>query len=246
MRSPFLRDVLLGQYCLFLAVRIQDDFLDGQAKSPVLLFVAQQLLVESREAFARHFQSSSRFWGLYEDGLTTTVRGIFTVDRLQRQPALKPEELLTEYAHVAAIFTVGMAAVCVKGGRLGDFARMALCADRLAAFGQILDDMEDIAEDFARGRYNYCSAVLIPRVRGRRPRREDLLTLMGKQFLFTPAATQISRALRGEIDSAVGAAGPLELPGLRGYLKLHENYADEVDRLFHAWRVRAVFPSTVR
>src|SRR5207244_2505089 len=46
----FLEDILWGQYCLFLFVRIHDDLFDRQAQSPALLFMADGLLVESRRS----------------------------------------------------------------------------------------------------------------------------------------------------------------------------------------------------
>jgi hypothetical protein len=153
----FLRDVLWGQYCLFLVVRMHDDLLDGQARSPALVFVADSLLVESERSFARHLQGSA-FWSLYRTLLDTTLRAVLAVDALQRRPGGLQPETVSKYSEVAAIFKVGSAAVCAKCRRMDDFVSVRQFADHLAVANQIVDDVRDVQEDLDRGRFNFAAA----------------------------------------------------------------------------------------
>jgi len=156
LNPGFLRDVLWGQYCLFLVIRIHDDLLDGQARSPALLFVADGLLVESERSFAKHLQRAS-FWHLFRDLLDTTLRAILEVDALQRCPGGIRAETVGKYGDVASIFKVGSAAVCAKCRRMDDFQRVSRFADHLAVANQVVDDLRDVQEDLDRGRYNFAA-----------------------------------------------------------------------------------------
>lgn len=152
----FLDDVLWGQYCVFLVVRIHDDLLDGQAESNALVFVADGLLVESERSFARHLQHET-FWNLYRDLLDTTLRAVLEVDVLQRQPGGIDRETVNKYSDVAAIFKIGSAAVCAKCDRMDHYQRVSGFADHLAVANQIVDDLRDVQEDLDRGRFNFAA-----------------------------------------------------------------------------------------
>lgn len=157
----FISDVMWGQYCLFLFLRIQDDVFDGQADFPSLIYASDQFLFEAESLFLKYFSGTSPFWDIYHDCLRRSTRGIIQADRLQRTVHTKCENLLGKYAEVSSIFKVGSAAVCVRADRMKDFVHITRFADELAKAGQILDDFEDVVEDLERKRFNYAAIVLL-------------------------------------------------------------------------------------
>lgn len=212
----FLADVQWGQFALFLFVRIHDDLFDGQAESPPLVYVADQFLLESERTFARHL--NGRFWSVFRDCLSETLRGIADADALQRQRHPPPGELLQTYARVSSIFKVGAAAVCARCGRLRLFPRVSAFADELAIAGQILDDLSDVEEDLARGRRNVVAASLLGRdSRRRRGPRDPLARLAARIVLdagLAPVLDQVDRRL----EAARAAIAPLRLRPADRYL----------------------------
>jgi len=145
---------------LFLAIRLQDDFYDGQATAPALIFAADQFLIEAQSAFSTLFRATSPFWSIYRKYLTTTTRSIIECDELLRSPKTRAPALLLAYARVSAIFKIGGAAVCIYLNQMKSFPHVSRIADALAKAGQILDDLFDIVEDLERGRLNYAARML--------------------------------------------------------------------------------------
>src|SRR5512139_3504209 len=111
-RPQLLNDVLWAQYCLYLAVRINDDLLDGQAKSANLLSASRAFLVEGEKTFRTCFPRPSPFWQYYRSCIRTTRSAILRVQMMQKDPHTEPSRLLQEYSRVSAIFKVGSFALC--------------------------------------------------------------------------------------------------------------------------------------
>src|ERR1039458_1555422 len=62
----FSSDVMLGQQCLYLFARLHDDVVDGHDGSLSLVYVGDDLLIESQHYFAKHVDNSA-FWRLFRD-----------------------------------------------------------------------------------------------------------------------------------------------------------------------------------
>jgi hypothetical protein len=192
-RSPggsFLSDVRWGQYCLFLFVRIHDDVFDGHHADPALIYVADLLLVESEEAFARHF-STGPFWPFYRRSLATTLAAILERDGFERRPRGLGADDRGVHARVSSLFKVGAAAVCFKTRRPGDLQSTARYLDHLAIAGQMLDDLRDLQADLDRGRVNSVAGAL---ARGRR------------------GLDDVVADMRRHLRSAIAAIAPLRMP----------------------------------
>jgi hypothetical protein len=158
--SPFVSNVLWGQYALFVAVRIQDDLFDGQANPPILVFAADRLLLEAEEAFRRASDLPPDFWKVYQDCRQATSQAIVETDLLLQKESTSSDALLKEYAAVSSIFKLGSAAVCFRAGRLEDFVHAERFCDEMAQVLQILDDLEDVVDDLERGRGNCVSRII--------------------------------------------------------------------------------------
>lgn len=205
--SAFLRDVVWGQYCLFLFVRIHDDLFDGQARCPALVFIADDLLVEAERSFAKHLPRGP-FWTLFRDLLDTSLRTVLAIDALQRRPGGMGRESLSAYAQLASVLKVGAAAVCVKYHRAKDFARVSEFADHLAVANQIVDDVYDLEEDLARERFNFAAnhfGIDATDASGRSRR-------LAHSILIEDALGSLIHAVRHHLD---GAAEAIEPVGMR-------------------------------
>ncbi len=204
----FLRDVILGQYCVYLSVRIADDLFDRQSNSRALLHAAQLFRREARRIFLLHFSKRRAFWGIYRSCLATTSRHIRLVDRLQRSPWTDPNELLLAYAGVNAIFTIGAASVCLRHRRMRDYRMVQAFSGRCSAGTQVLDDMADVREDLRRHRWNYAanmaSRSISTRNSGRRTRARRI------EYLFHSA--EVPATLVGQVKTMVESAFDLIRP----------------------------------
>jgi len=240
----FLNDILWGQYCLFLFVRIQDDLFDGQADSPSLLFASDQFLFEAECTFSNHFRCESPFWDIYRRCLQSTTRAIVYVDRLQQTQSSSPQKLLAEYAWVCAIFKVGSVAICAKFNRMKDFTRVAAFADEMAIAGQILDDLEDIEEDLQRKRFNYTTTFLLHYPKKRKSPRNETLRQIAENLLFTNVATKLFLELQRRLELADEALRPLQLMASRKYLRFYRQSLDNMENQLHRQRVKLLFDGT--
>ncbi len=244
-RSPnimqrFISDVIWGQYCLFLFVRIQDDLYDGQAEFPSLIYASDQFLFEAEAVFSRYFTRTSPFWGIYRHCLRMSTRAIVQVDRLQRSAHAKGGILLEEYAEVASIFKIASSAVCIRARRMKDFVRLVRLADELAKASQILDDLEDVLEDLERKRFNYASVVLLQDA-GKRMARRDPAALVAESLWLRRGLKDLLSEVRRHLTRAQKAIEPLGIAEMNKYLADYGSSLDRLEADLHRERVRIFF-----
>ncbi len=162
-----LGDLLWAQYCLFFAVRMQDDIFDMQAGHRALVHVADLFRDEALLCLARLEEGIPGVLVHAIEALRTTTTAIVTTTALQVDPASDTDDLLEGHAQTASIFTVAPWAVCRLHARteLDDACERFIGAMTIA--GQIMDDLEDVEEDAALGRITVAARLLLPS--GRRP-----------------------------------------------------------------------------
>lgn len=153
--EPVMLDVLWGQYALFLAVRLQDDLLDRHHGDLRLQFVADRFLVESLQALQPLPQLDASFWMQYRHWLRDTTDAILEVDHLCRTPGAFTAAHLPLHGKVGAIFRVGGLAICRLCVRPWEAAWLGALQQQLSVFSQIVDDLDDAAEDLRAGRYTF-------------------------------------------------------------------------------------------
>ncbi len=202
-----LADLLWAQYCLFMFVRLQDDLYDGHVHEPSLIYLADQYLIECQRTLGSHFPRSARFWELFYEGVETTTRAILRVDALERHPHRRGRELAAGYAEVASVLKVGAAAACLKFGRPGELATVSRFADAMAVAGQIVDDLEDVADDLGRGRFNYVAQLLLD---GRRADPTQASRLIAAELLVRNGLSRVMRVARTYVTRARGLAARLQ------------------------------------
>jgi hypothetical protein len=152
--KKFLKDITWAQYCVFLAVRMHDDLYDGQSKCKNLIYAGDQLLVDSGKIFSKYFSRSSVFWEYYYNLIENTIRSIIKVDNLQRSHSSSLKEMLDCYAKVCSIFKIGALAICSKTNRMKAYKKFSLLIDKISIIGHMIDDLKDMDEDVAEGRFN--------------------------------------------------------------------------------------------
>lgn len=249
----FLNDVLWGQFCVYLAFRIQDDLLDRGSDAGWHVLAADLLLLESVRTFSLHFPGRSRFWRLYFESLESTVQGAVRVDSLQRSRTGSIGTLLREYGRVCAIFTIGAAAVCVRYSRMRDLGRARLFWNEMAIAGQLLDDFEDLEEDWRGKRFNSVVRIMLGKGFSLLARKGLALTAV-KKALVAGGIDRIAEMVLLHIDRAEEALKPIRgvgpYPGFRPYRKnidqMRWSMHRESVRLFfspvHGTKERSVSP----
>jgi hypothetical protein len=239
--DTFLDDILWGQYCLFLAIRIQDDLYDGQAQERALIYASDQFFFEADARYTRHMGAHAPFWDLYHHFREETTRGIIAADELQKTLQGNPEMLLAEYIRVAAIFKIAMAAVCFRGNREADFVPLAATADHLAAAGQMEDDFCDLIEDLNRGRINYAAQVILQRPTFPPPSSAGLVDLVAHNLVYTDGVTTLFSAIEHHWNLATTLMMPLNLPSVRANVETARQGLEAMRMKFHAQRMRLIF-----
>jgi hypothetical protein len=236
-RSRFLNDVLWGQYCVFLCVRIHDDLLDGQLPQRNLVFVADDLLLESQRAFAVHLNTLS-FRALFARHLRATLRAIVAVDALQARPGGMTRARLRLHARVSSVFNLAAAAACLECRRPAMIRRFERVYASLAVAGQLIDDLSDVEEDLARRRYNFVANVLDGR---RSPASHDRRQHPARAVLRDNAIDKVLALARAYVARAAASAAAARIPEIDAYLSV---YLAEIDRrrdAVHRMRVAHVF-----
>jgi hypothetical protein len=210
--SPeFLDTVLWAQSCLFYAVRLQDDLLDGEIPRSPLTVAPLLFLTEAQRAFSSVIGSEAVFWEGYRLAISTTVAGITRAAEMQRIPAARADDLLDAYGCVDAVLSVASSAVCEQLGAVEDIRHVNDFVGELGKVLLALDDAEDIGEDLADGRLNYAARVVLePEFVG----GTDLPSLARTWRLHTRAegADEFRETLLGCLTRAARAIVPLELP----------------------------------
>jgi hypothetical protein len=234
-------DVLWGQYCLYLAIRIKDDLFDQQARSKNLSIVADGFMVESRRAFEKYFEKHSSFWSGYQRCIETTNAAIRQIDTLQRADTTSASRLLREYAKQSSVFKVGSLAICKLSSRPRIFARVSRFADHMAIANQIIDDLQDITEDLEQKRLNYAARVVLQDAKGVPQGRSTILERIVSGFLYGDGLQTIFDEVRSRLRLAGEALSSLRLPETSAYLSSYSAVLNVLEQHLHRERVRWVF-----
>jgi hypothetical protein len=238
-----LTDLFWGQYALFLCVRIQDDLLDRERADLALLFVADRFLLESLESFQRFPALDTEFWSFYRSCLRETVDGILTVRQLEARPGGFATEHLALHARVSAIFKLGIAAVCHLHGRTGEIRWLSQLLDGLAIFGQICDDLRDLAPDLRAGRFTWGANTVLGGSAGERSAPEGWVGRLAVEFMRHDWGEPLLQELRRVVDETaqcVPDSAPFAVHELVRKLRARPG---ALDRGMHEARVRSVFGS---
>jgi hypothetical protein len=235
-----LDDVLWAQYCLFVFIRMQDDVLDGQARSPRLLFVANEFLLEAERTFAR--RSGHPVAEYVRGTIAETSRAILAADALQRREIASVSALISLHAGVSAIFKAAPAAICLAHGDLKALEHAERFADGLAVAGQLIDDFEDIDADLDDGRLNLAARVLAPHVS---PRQSGARGAVHRAIVEGTRLPRLFALIRQHVSASRAAIAPLDLPDADPYLDQVDRDVDAFERAVHRARVRAVFEPPV-
>jgi hypothetical protein len=150
--------------------------------------------------------------------------------------------LLEEYAHVDSIFTVGWMALCMKADGHAQIPALRRISRHLAIAGQILDDLEDVADDLRRSRFNYVANVLSrPAERRALARRgARALPCLTRRLVLEPGGLAIIHEVARHLKRAHDLASPLRLPLLDAYLRAGRNAVDAMALSLHRRQVRYV------
>jgi hypothetical protein len=233
----FLLDILHGQFCAFLAVKLQDDLFDQQVSDRCLIYAADHLLLSAREALAPHFRSRSVLWPFFDASLRETINSIIEWDQSQLHGFGPVSSVKAITSAGYAVCNLATFAVCLRLNKARLFRTLLPCTDEIAFVGQLLDDLEDIQSDFDRGRLNYAARFLLKRPARNSP---DLVDRLAMAIVVDGRLSEFLKMLRRHLDRAARIAATIDSPGLTEYIAWHRKALESIDMQQHQIRVRAL------
>lgn len=235
-----LDGLLWGQFCLFLAIRLQDDLLDGDVEDAALQFVANRFLVESLEAFERA-ELPPEFRRELRRCIRATSDGILAVQKLESRWGGFGEAHLPLHAEASAVLRVGAAAVCFRLERPGDLSWLEEVSDRLVVVGQICDDLKDLAEDLGRGRFTWVANRLGDARPVEKATLDECERRVRRGLLSARRTGEIFAVARSQLAAGEWSAATAGAPaGILDRVARVKASLDRFERGLHEDRVRSV------
>lgn len=222
--SLFLKDILSAQYCLFLYTRIHDDILDCEHDASGLVFAADLFLLHSQSIFSRHFHPSSTFWKYYQESIRTSLRALSRAEHLQKVTRSRPDELLRGYSATNRILAVGVIAVVLKYRRRQMLPSLLQFCDHMAVGSQILDDLEDVNNDFVSGKYNYAALIALKRCCHKRSRMNGCPESLREILSAIEIHLELLSKARSNVKKAGCIAANLGLEPAGRIFELYDNW----------------------
>ncbi|PKL83292.1 MAG: hypothetical protein CVV24_05810 [Ignavibacteriae bacterium HGW-Ignavibacteriae-3] len=232
-QKNFLKDIIWAQYCVFLAIRVHDDLYDCQSECKSLIYAGDQLMIDSEKIFTKYFPGSQVFWQNYHSLIETSIHSIVLVDGLQKSSKTSLAKLLKSYAGVCSIFKIGTLAVCCHVNKMGMYKNMVHVIDGLCVAGQMIDDMEDLIEDYEGGRFNSALLMILKLKKG----EKFLYTKFGKgdlNKLLNNSVPRIAEKIRIYLEEAERKAKQNSIPELVEYIMLCLNYLNFLEKSFNS------------
>jgi hypothetical protein len=159
--TEILEEIGWGQFCFFLALRIQDDLIDGQTQRPTLGLCSSLFLLEGERALASVIRDDRSFAEFVRATLRGSIVGILRARVLQKDPRTIPSAVLEAYGEIDSVFSIGGAAVCSLGLSVLEVPRVTQFVREMGKVLQTFDDIEDLEEDHADGRLTFPALVAI-------------------------------------------------------------------------------------
>lgn len=234
----FLEDVLFGQSCALLAVKIHDDLFDGHCDDRSLIFAADHLLLAAHEAFSFHFPRHSPFWSYCASAISRTLNAIVAVDECQVHGYRSPGSVAAMIREGYAVCNIGTYAACLRARIAPQFERIARCTDELAFVGKMLDDLEDMQEDRKRGRINLAAYLVMGSSAGS---RKKSIQKFAKSVLLNGSVDRWYAMLQRHLRRAATEAAASGIPELTHHVVTHQKAVASSEGLLHQKRVQLVF-----
>ncbi len=241
----FIDDILWGQYCLFVFIRIQDDLFDKHTERFSLIYASDLFLFEAERVFSKYFHKASAFWNIYRSCIVETILAIASGDSMERKPVRNRERLLSAHGRTSTICNVAPAALCLKGGRMKDFKRISVFATEMMKTGAIVDDLQDLEEDLERGRFNYASSFFLHGIRMKKSGKKIVRRQIVRNVLLSDGLTRLFQEINCHLDLAERSIKPIAVPAANKYLQSYRRSIAIMENDIHRWRVRTIFGSRI-
>ena len=229
----FLDDIMWGQYCLFLFIRMQDDLFDGHLQHRDIIYLADQFLLECERQFHKHFSGNRGFWNSYRDLLQETTLAILEISKLQESFHSSADELLERYKRVNAVFKVGMVAFCSQHHKMNHIKYFGQFYDHMSMGSQILDDFKDIGEDVGATRFNYVVKRIVER---RNDHAEidvrNILPHIATALCFTTTGKELLFEAKQHFAEAFAAIQQFQFPDTDRFRKYYLHSVDSIIERF--------------
>ena len=225
----FMRDILWGQYCLFVFIRLQDDIFDRHTDRPTLIYASDMFLIEADRVFARHFPKPSPFWKIYRTSIEDTLSAVVTADSLEQKPVRDRAALLEAHGGTSTICNIAPAALCLKAGRMRAFKSISVFSTEMMKAGAIVDDILDMEEDVERGRFNFATSYFLRGAKMEGPWKTKVRAQIARNLLFGDGLSGLFFEINRHLDRAESAMNAFAVPAAYGYLRSYRRLVAEME-----------------
>lgn len=204
LEAELTRELTLSNLLGLVAVRLEDDLLDGDMPASETAGAEQLVVAAFDEALAvyrERLDPGSPFWGFLERSMATWRAGADGSDAPTRGAPIK----------IAAF------ACCLLAERMADWPSLERCLDHAMSALVAYDQFCDWEEDLSAGRWNTFVAAVSRGQQGPAERdrnRAAVLTAM----LTRDVIDEHFRRIAAEAEDAAALASELGLQSLRAYL----------------------------
>lgn len=157
----FTQQIICGQAWLVMAFRIKDDLFDDEIKTSNLSIVADLFYTEFYKIFLNNDKLRNSFWNICFYSIQSSIYAAFNIDELQKNLATNPDKVLTKYFDLSQLFNIGIIAFFEHFNLTKNRSEITELQIILLVISQILDDIEDIIQDYKKGRYNFALLEII-------------------------------------------------------------------------------------
>jgi len=148
------------QLCIYYALRIQDDLVDGDVPVSFHLIGANFFLVEALRCFIRLLPETKHvmvFHSLFKETSLAAVN----IEQHSRSCSKDLSKMETAYQNLASALMYAIYILLHRRKQGAEYAVLRQCLSRIHTIEQLIDDLTDIQSDLDHGRFSLAVQLLL-------------------------------------------------------------------------------------
>jgi len=148
------------QLCIYYALRIQDDLVDGDIPVSFHLIGANFFFVEALRCFIKLLPGTEHVMA-FHSLLNETSLAAVNIEQRSRSCSKDLSEMETAYQNLASALMYAIYILLHRRKQGAEYAVLRQCLSRIHMIEQIIDDLTDIQGDLDHGRFSLAVQLLL-------------------------------------------------------------------------------------